>query len=126
MEFMTDWETFMLDFADEKIFRVSQVKKVFTPYEQEQKFTDEQHTETLGDYRIASSIELPNKELLVGLRPVYVNEEIIDKEFVETLELGENIEYYALKDILLVDITNSDEYSFLHRKDNDEEADDEI
>ena len=125
MEFMTDWETFMLDFSDEKILRVYRHKKVFTPHEQDKKYIDERIMDEIGDYRLNSSIELPNGDLLVGMRPVYVNEEIIDHQFVETLEIGDRIDYFHLKDIEFSDVTNSDEYSFLHRKD-DEEADDEI
>lgn len=125
MEFMTDWETFMLDFHDEKILRVYRHKKVFTPHEQAKQYIDERIMDEVGDYMLNSSIELPNGELLVGMKRVYVNEEIIDHQFIETLELSDKIDYFHLKDIEFSDVTNSDEYSFLHRKD-DEEADDEI
>lgn len=125
MEFMTDWETFMLDFHDEKILRVYRYKKVFTPHEQDKKYIDERIMDEIGDYVLNSSIELPNGDLLVGMKRVYVNEEIIDHQFVETLEVSDRIDYFHLKDIEFSDITNIDEYSFLHRK-NDEEADDEI
>ena len=125
MEFMTDWETFMLDFHDEKILRVYRYKKVFTPHEQDKKYIDERIMDEIGDYMLNSSIELPNGDLLVGMKRVYVNEEIIDHQFVETLEVSDRIDYFHLKDIEFSDITNIDEYSFLHRKD-DEEADDEI
>lgn len=122
---MTDWETFMLDFHDEKILRVYRYKKVFTPHEQDKKYIDERIMDEIGDYVLNSSIELPNGDLLVGMKRVYVNEEIIDHQFVETLEVSDRIDYFHLKDIEFSDITNIDEYSFLHRK-NDEEADDEI
>ena len=125
MEFMTDWETFMLDFSDEKILRVYRHKKVFTPHEQAKQYIDERIMDEVGDYMLNSSIELPNGELLVGMKRVYVNEEIVDHQFIETLELSDRIDYFHLKDIEFSDVTNSDEYSFLHRKD-DEEADDEI
>ena len=125
MEFMTDWETFMLDFHDEKILRVYRHKKVFTPHEQAKQYIDERIMDEVGDYMLNSSIELPNGELLVGMKRVYVNEEIVDHQFIETLELSDRIDYFHLKDIEFSDVTNSDEYSFLHRKD-DEEADDEI
>ena len=125
MEFMTDWETFMLDFHDEKILRVYRHKKVFTPHEQAKQYIDERIMDEVGDYMLNSSIELPNGELLVGMKRVYVNEEIVDHQFIETLELSDRIDYFHLKDIEFSDVTNIDEYSFLHRKD-DEEADDEI
>ncbi len=122
---MTDWETFMLDFHDEKILRVYRYKKAFTPYEQDRKFVDERIMDEIGDYMLNSSIELPNGDLIVGMKRVYVNEQTIDGKFVETLEVGDRIDYFHLKDIEFSDITNIDEYSFLHRKD-DEDADDEI
>lgn len=125
MEFMTDWETFMLDFHDEKILRVYRYKKVFTPHEQAKQYIDERIMDEIGDYMLNSSIELPNGDLIVGMKRVYVNEEIIDHQFVETLEISDRIDYFHLKDIEFSDVTNIDEYSFLHRKD-DEEADDEI
>lgn len=126
MEFMTDWETFMQDYNDEKIFRICRHKKVFTPFEQEKKYIDETTMDYLGDYMLNSSIELPNKELLVGMMRVYVDEQTVDGKIVETLKIGDKIDYFHLKDIELSDITNTDEYSFLHRKDDDKEVDDEI
>ena len=53
MEFMIDWETFMLDFHDEKILRVYRHKKTFTPYEQDRKFIDERIMDEIGDYKDA-------------------------------------------------------------------------
>lgn len=125
MEFMTDWETFMLDFHDEKILRVYRHKKTFTPYEQDRKFIDERIMDEIGDYKLNSSIELPNGDIIVGMKRVYVNEQTIDGKFVETLEVGDKIDYFHLKDIEFSDVTNIGEYSFLHHKD-DEGADDEI
>lgn len=116
IDFWTDWETFLHDFGDDLIFRVHKHKKIFTPYEQDRKFCDENLTENMGDFKIACSVELPNKELLVGMRKVCVDEELVDGEYVETLSLGENVEYFMLKDISLTDVTMSDEYSFLRHK----------
>lgn len=123
---MTDWETFIHDYNDEKIFKVSRYKKIYTPFEQEKKYIDEITMDYLGDYMLNSSIELPNKELLVGMIRVYVDEKTIDGKIVETLKIGDKVDYFHLKDIELSDITNTDEYLFLQGKCDDEEANDEI
>ena len=111
MEFITDWESFINDMTDDKIFNVSKYKKVFTPYEQSKQFVDELATEELGDYKIVSSITLPNSELLVGLSPVCEQIDIINGIETRKLLIGQTVEYHLLKDLMLIDVTKTEEYS---------------
>lgn len=116
IDFWTDWETFLHDFGDDLIFRVCRHKDVFAQYEQDKKFCDENSIKNFGDFKIASSIELPNKEILVGMKKVYIEDKLVAGKNIKTLSLSENIDYFMLKDILLTDVTGSDEYSFLRYK----------
>ena len=85
----TDMETWFSDNSD-RIYRFMVYKKLFTPYEQEQKFSDESQFEDTH-YRfgfIEEAIELGHGEWLLGLR------EIIDGEVYD-------INYFKLSDIQL-------------------------
>lgn len=85
----TDMETWLSDNSD-RIYRFMVYKKLFTPYEQEQKFSDESQFEDTH-YRfgfIEEAIELGHGEWLLGLR------EIIDGEVYD-------INYFKLSDIQL-------------------------
>lgn len=85
----TDMETWFSDNSD-RIYRFVVYKKLFTPYEQEQKFSDESQFEDTH-YRfgfIEEAIELGHGEWLLGLR------EIIDGEVYD-------INYFKLSDIQL-------------------------
>lgn len=85
----TDMETWLSDNSD-RIYRFMVYKKLFTPYEQEQKFSDESQFEDTH-YRfgfIEEVIELGHGEWLLGLR------EIIDGEVYD-------INYFKLSDIQL-------------------------
>jgi len=82
-------ETWLSDNSD-RIYRFMVYKKLFTPYEQEQKFSDESQFEDTH-YRfgfIEEAIELGHGEWLLGLR------EIIDGEVYD-------INYFKLSDIQL-------------------------
>ena len=82
-------ETWFSDNSD-RIYRFMVYKKLFTPYEQEQKFSDESQFEDTH-YRfgfIEEAIELGYGEWLLGLR------EIIDGEVYD-------INYFKLSDIQL-------------------------
>ena len=86
----TDMETWLCDNSD-RIYRFVVYKKLFTPYEQEQKFSDESQFEDTG-YRfglIEESIDLGHGEWLLGFR------EIIDGG------VSGCISYFKLSDIQL-------------------------
>ena len=85
MECITDWETFLIDYADEKIFSIYKKGN-----------EDEEGIRyALGDYMIIESIELPDKDVLIGCRPY----------FEEELEPSKIIEYFKLSEIDLIDRT---------------------
>lgn len=69
---MTDLETFILDNSD-TIFRYLVYKRVYTPYEQDKKYSDESIYEDGGMYtyaRINTAIELPDGDVLLGFNEV--------------------------------------------------------
>lgn len=90
---MTDFETFLIDNSD-RIYRFWVYKRMFTPYEQEQKFSDESQYES--DYCsygiIREAIELPGGRILLGIEPVFF--ELPDGT-------TSHIEYYFLDEIRL-------------------------
>lgn len=86
----TDMETWFLDNSD-RIYRFVVYKKLFTPYEQDKKFSDESQFED-AHYRfgfIEEAIELGQGEWLLGFR------EVIDGEVCSY------ISYFKLSDIQL-------------------------
>ena len=89
---ITDLKTFLLD-NSERIYRFYVYKKAFTPYEVENKFTDESRFEdshyTYG--MIRESVELPDGDVLLGIQELY--DELPDEI--------ENIGYYKLSEIRL-------------------------
>lgn len=60
----TDIETWIHDFGEDTIFRLWVYKKIFTPYEQENKFSDESIYEdsTAKLVHLVGCIEMPNSE----------------------------------------------------------------
>lgn len=88
---VTDMETWLADYGD-RIFRFLVYKKMFTPYEQEQKFMDETQFEdthySLG--YIEEAIDLGG-DWLLGFRRVFEDES----------EASGLVEYYKLSDIQL-------------------------
>lgn len=69
---MTDMETWLLDFGYDRIFRMLEYKKIFTPYEQKQKFSDEsEFKDTHYTFiKIVECFELPNGEVMIGYREI--------------------------------------------------------
>lgn len=98
----TDLETWLLDFNEEKIFKIYRRKTLFTPYEQAHKFSDEQVWECVSESaRIVEAIELPNKDTLLGFRTVYYED--VNDELKFTMSTF--IDYYPLSEIQLTDIS---------------------
>lgn len=89
---ITDFETWLLD-ESERIYRYLVYKKVFTPYEQEKKYSDESEYENGGHYtlcHIEEAIDMGNGNWMLGLREIY------DDGLVSS-----HIDYYPLSDIRL-------------------------
>ena len=104
---ITDLTTWLRDYGD-RTFNIRRHKKVFTPYESEQKFMDELTTEDLGDYIILEAIELPDKDVLLGCKGTWdedVRDEDNDLLYVDTKFSG-IIEYFKLSEI---DLRREDE-----------------
>lgn len=80
---MTDFETWVLDNSD-RVYRYWVYKKMFTPYEQDQKFTDETcyECEECSFGCIQEAIELPDGDILLG--------------FVDPADVGTGVEGYII------------------------------
>jgi hypothetical protein len=89
-----DLETFMHDVGGDRIFQLLIYKKVYTPYEQEQKFRDESvYTDnSYQDIKIKEVIPLDG-DILLGVQLLFDYEDL-DSE-------NPRIEYHKLSDIEL-------------------------
>jgi hypothetical protein len=71
---ITDFETWLLDESDTRIFRYLIYKKVYTPYEQEHKYIDESEYEDGGMMsfaKIEEAIDMGNGNWMLGMREVF-------------------------------------------------------
>lgn len=99
-DFFGDFETWLHDVGEDRVFRVNVYKRMFTPYEQAKQFTDE--TEFVDTYskpvRIKEVIPLGNGDFYIG--------------FVSAYAECKDIEYYKLSEIRLTfiptDMENED------------------
>lgn len=107
---ITDMETWLLDNED-RVYGFFVYKRMFTPYEQEQKFTDESQFEdihfTYG--RIREAVNLGHGEWLLGFQT------IVDDD----LPAESNLDYHRLSDIQLYT------YDWMQHKFDDEDETDE-
>ena len=96
---MIDLETFIHDMCDTTIYRMFKYKKVYTPHEMAEKYTDESEYEN-GGYGvrvyIRNAIELPDGDVLLKL------EEILTEDWEELEEPRNKVyRYEKLSDIVL-------------------------
>lgn len=93
------------------VFAYQVYKRMFTPYEQEQKFTDESEFTDIHyqPARIVEAVELGGGDWLIGFHNLYDDSDDIDGE----------ITYYRLSDISLFT------YGFLQEKFDEEDDDDQ-
>ena len=84
-----DIHTWLSDVGEERVFRMWVFKKMFTPYEQDEKFLDESVyvDDTCKFVMIKELIELPDGDLLIG--------------FQDTDNDNLYLEYYKLSEIRL-------------------------
>lgn len=84
-----DIHTWLSDVGEERVFRMWVFKKMFTPYEQDEKFSDESVyvDDTCKFVMIKELIELPDGDLLIG--------------FQDTDDDNLYLEYYKLSEIRL-------------------------
>lgn len=92
----TDLETWLHDDADEVLFNVYVKKHIYTPYEQEQKFSDESTEELeLQNVHIVKAVELPDKDVLLGFQWFSEDPEEPTQSYIY---------YYKLSEIRLVEV----------------------
>lgn len=67
MKVITDLETWLYGKGEDMLFNVFLKKHIFTPYEQEQKFSDESTEELVLELvYIKEAIVLPDSDVLIG------------------------------------------------------------
>lgn len=94
---MTDFETYYHDELQDKIINYAVYKRMFTPYEEEQKYSDESCYEDMTHQGyIKEVIELPDNDILLGIVDCYDKEGFDDDEDYETVDY---IEYFKLSEI---------------------------
>lgn len=104
MDFYGDFDTFIHDIGEDRIFQMLVFKKIFTPYEQDRKFINESKytSDSYRDIKIREIIMLPN-DILLGIQELYDDYEELEEE-------NYTIEYYKLSDIELSYNKNREKY----------------
>ena len=84
---MTDFNTWLLDYGYNRIFRMWKYKRMFTPYQQQKAFSDEsQYVDDVATFiKIKEAIELPDGDIMIGY--VFCEPEI--SEYMEYVRLSE-------------------------------------
>lgn len=94
----TDLQTWLMDYGD-RVYRILKYRKEgqYTPYEIENKFEDESLFEDIHYKKVVIDevVELPDKDLLIGFREVFIDD--TDEEY----GYSGSIEYYKLSEIKL-------------------------
>lgn len=88
MKCITDMETWLLGYGD-RVYRYLVYRKVYTPYEEQQAFSDESQYEDshYTTCRIEEAIDLGSGEWLLGL--MELDEDLEDTGVVTYLKLSE-------------------------------------
>lgn len=78
---MTDFETWLHHIGYDRIFRMWKYKRMFTPYEQKEAFSDESiYEDDTCDYvKIREAIELPDGDILLGLQTIEDSSDLEDE-----------------------------------------------
>lgn len=110
-----DWETFMHDVGEDRIFRMLQYKKIFTPAEIEHKYIDQSiYTDnTYQDVTIEEWIVL-EEDILLGLAYLY--------DYDDFENDNPTIHYHKLSDI---ELTYDPELDKEYRVESEDEEEDE-
>ena len=111
MEQMT-WEEF-LKRAETRIYSLYK-KKEYTPYELKECFEDETTTEYVADVKIVQAVTLPDKEIMIVTRAVWMEDVRDENNCLIQWELKESeiINYFRFNEITLSDITDIETYSW--------------
>lgn len=112
---MTDFETWMLDFGQDHIFRMLEYRRPgeWTPLELSQKYTDQSRyvSDFFQKIIIKEAIELPDKDILIG----YISIEDIDDDNEEAW-----ITYKKLSQIELTYCPGDNEFEEYNNLDDEE------
>ena len=112
---MTDFETWMLDFGQDHIFRMLEYRRPgeWTPLELSQKYTDQSRyvSDFFQKIIIKEAIELPDKDILIG----YISIEDIDDNNEEAC-----ITYKKLSQIELTYCPGDNEFEEYNNLDDEE------
>lgn len=90
---ITNFETWLLDESDTRIFRYCIYRRVYTPLEQEKKYIDESVFEDGGRdtmAKIEEAIDMGNGNWMLGMREIY-----------EDGSIAHNLKYVMLNEIRL-------------------------
>jgi hypothetical protein len=90
---ITDFETWLIDESDTRIFRYLVYKKVYTPHEQDKKYSDESEYEDGGIYTLAKieeAVDMGNGNWMLGMREIF-----------EDGSIAHNLKYVMLNEIRL-------------------------
>lgn len=124
---MTNYAKDFKEWAKDKYFIISELKAMFTPYEQAEKFEDEQLYEQVTDgCFIVDAIQISDNDMLIGIKDYW--EQVDKKTRTYFLEISSRIQYYKLSQISLTDITSTEskEYGEWERRESGSlETDDE-
>ena len=115
MDIYGDFETFMHDVGGDRIFQMLIYKKIYTPYEQEQKFRDESiyTDDSYQDIKIKEVIPIEG-DILLGVHCLYDYDDFdCDKP---------RIEYHKMSDIEL-SYNPATEEDYLYECETDEDGD---
>ena len=82
-----------LENSKDKIFSIWRIKEIFTPYEQDKKFSDENIWENAGEYKIVDCFTFDNK-IFLGCSLV-----------LSETKVSNQIDYFDIDKIELTDIT---------------------
>ena len=106
---ITDFETWLLDESDTRIFRYCIYKRVYTPLEQEKKYMDESEFEDGGMYtmaKIEEAIDMGNGNWMLGMREIY-----------EDGCVSKNIKYVMLNEIRLWSFDEDQDFELYDEED---------
>lgn len=103
---MIDLETWMIDNSD-KFYSVKKYMKVYTPYENDKKYSDETRYEWEKTCKIKEAIEIPN-DVLLGIQEYYDDYQMSSDNTVyyTVKEAFGGLLYVRLSDIVIEEITD--------------------
>ena len=110
MGYYGDFMTWYHDVGEDKVFRVELLKEKFTPQEEAEKYSDQEIYDCVHIYaNIKEIIPLGETDkmydYLLGFKEIWIDCEVIDGEYKYEIKSFDEIKYYRLSQILLIDVT---------------------